>query len=218
VLTFIHSLLHTQLLQKTGQIERTVDQDFASEETKYKVCVHFHILSQLWPEICANRFEKECGILQKDGKAYLDSMRGTLAIFSPLPPPARACVADSPRNAAMSSAQLRLAETIDTFYGASDRNSESAMAAHAYKRSVEELDAGISRELVRVLPLSLPPLPVITWGVFFFPPQRSATRDLLLIARPTFIAGCPLSYDNLRSTRKDELVFPDDKRAHLETE
>ena len=28
-----------QLLQKTGQIERTVDQDFASEETKYKVCV-----------------------------------------------------------------------------------------------------------------------------------------------------------------------------------
>jgi hypothetical protein len=28
-----------QLLQKTGQIERTVDQDFASEEAKYKVCV-----------------------------------------------------------------------------------------------------------------------------------------------------------------------------------
>ena len=45
----IHSLLHTQLLQKTGQIERTVDQDFASEEAKYKVCVHFHLLSQLWP-------------------------------------------------------------------------------------------------------------------------------------------------------------------------
>ncbi|KAF8258374.1 BAR-domain-containing protein [Lactarius quietus] len=95
----------TSLLQKTGQIERTVDQDFASEEAKYKV------------------FEKECSTLQKDGKAYLDSMR------------------------AMSSAQLRLAETIDTFYGASDRTSESAMAAHAYRRSVEELDTGISREL-----------------------------------------------------------------------
>ena len=51
--------------------------------------------------------------------------------------------------AAMSSAQLRLAETIDTFYGASDRTSDSAMAANAYKRSVEELDAGIGRELVR---------------------------------------------------------------------
>lgn len=49
----------------------------------------------------------------------------------------------------MSSAQLRLAETIDTFYGASDRTSESALAAHAYRRSVEELDAGIGRELVR---------------------------------------------------------------------
>jgi hypothetical protein len=38
---------------------------------------------------------------------------------------------------------------IDTFYGASDKTSDSAMAAHAYKRSVEELDSGISRELVR---------------------------------------------------------------------
>jgi len=56
----------------------------------------------------------------------------------------------------MSSAQLHLAETIDTFYGASDKTSDSAMAAHAYRRSVEELDAGIGRELVRVLPLSLP--------------------------------------------------------------
>jgi hypothetical protein len=49
----------------------------------------------------------------------------------------------------MSSAQLRLAETIDTFYGASDKTSENAIAANAYKRSVEELDAGIDRELVR---------------------------------------------------------------------
>lgn len=59
----------------------------------------------------------------------------------------------------MSSAQLHLAETVDTFYGASDRTSESAMAAHAYKRSVEELDTGIGRELVRNGPFpSLPPL------------------------------------------------------------
>jgi hypothetical protein len=49
----------------------------------------------------------------------------------------------------MSSSQLRLAETIDTFYGASDKTSDSAMAAHAYRRSVEELDSGIGRELVR---------------------------------------------------------------------
>jgi hypothetical protein len=49
----------------------------------------------------------------------------------------------------MSSAQLRLAETIDTFYSASDKASDSAIAANAYKRSVEELDAGVGRELVR---------------------------------------------------------------------
>ncbi len=63
----------------------------------------------------------------------------------------------------MSSAQLRLAETIDTFYGASDKTSESAMAAHAYRRSVEELDAGVGRELVRgTLIYHLPPSPAHT--------------------------------------------------------
>src|SRR5258708_32926845 len=40
-----------------------------------------------------NRFEKECGTLQKDGKAYLDSMRGMLSslthlrLLSELTPP-----------------------------------------------------------------------------------------------------------------------------------
>lgn len=49
----------------------------------------------------------------------------------------------------MTAAQLRLAETIETFYGAADRTSEGSMAAHAYKRNVEELDNGIGREMVR---------------------------------------------------------------------
>ena len=76
------------------------------------------------------------------------------------PPPPGHCafLANPPLHSAragMSSAQLRLAETIDTFYGASDKTSDSAMAAHAYRRSVEELDAGISRELVRGRPHSL---------------------------------------------------------------
>ena len=48
----------------------------------------------------------------------------------------------------MTAAQTRLAGHIDAFYGASDRNSESAMAAHSYKRAVDDLDAGIGRELV----------------------------------------------------------------------
>ncbi|PFH49737.1 hypothetical protein AMATHDRAFT_62484 [Amanita thiersii Skay4041] len=94
----------TTLLQKTGQIERTVDREFTEEESKYRV------------------YEKECQALQKDSKAYWDAMR------------------------AMTSAQARIAETIETFYGG-DRNSEGAMSGHAYKRSVDDLDTGFTREL-----------------------------------------------------------------------
>ncbi|KAF8197876.1 hypothetical protein BJ912DRAFT_48002 [Pholiota molesta] len=95
----------TTLLQKTGQIERTVDREFADEEAKYRI------------------FEKECQALQKDSKAYWDAMK------------------------AMTSAQSRIAETLETFYGAADRSSEGAMAGHAYKRSVDDLDTTFSREL-----------------------------------------------------------------------
>ena len=48
----------------------------------------------------------------------------------------------------MTAAQARLADTIDVFYGAADKTSDSAIAAHAYKRAVEDLDTGISREMV----------------------------------------------------------------------
>jgi len=95
----------TTLLQKTGQIDRTVDREFADEEVKYRV------------------FEKECQALQKDSKAYWDAMR------------------------AMTSSQARIAETLETFYGAADRSSEGAMAGHAYKRSVDDLDSSFVREL-----------------------------------------------------------------------
>lgn len=95
----------TTVLQKTGQIERTVDREFADEETKFKA------------------FEKECQALQKDSKAYGDAMR------------------------AMTGAQSRLAETIETFYGAADRTSDGALAGHAFKNAVQDLDAGIQREL-----------------------------------------------------------------------
>jgi len=92
-------------MQKTGQIERTVDREFSDEEGKFKI------------------YEKECNILAKEAKAYLDAMRS------------------------MTATQARLADTIDTFYGAADRNSDGAMAGNAYKRAVEELDGGIGREL-----------------------------------------------------------------------
>jgi bridging integrator 3 len=48
----------------------------------------------------------------------------------------------------MAASQSRIADTIDKFYGSADRTSEGAMAANAYKRSIDELDTSINRELV----------------------------------------------------------------------
>ena len=49
----------------------------------------------------------------------------------------------------MASAQTRIADTVEVFYTASDRTSDGALAANAYKRAAEELDHSITRELVR---------------------------------------------------------------------
>ncbi|KAF8497660.1 BAR-domain-containing protein [Gautieria morchelliformis] len=95
----------TTLMQKTGQVERTIDREFADEEAKYR------------------EFEKEANQLQKDSKGFIDALR------------------------AMAAAQGRLADTIDIFYGSADRASDGAMAANAYKRSVDELEASVSSEL-----------------------------------------------------------------------
>lgn len=53
----------------------------------------------------------------------------------------------------MTSAQTRIGETLEVFYSAADRASEGAMAGHAYKRSVDDLDTSFSRELVSSLSL-----------------------------------------------------------------
>lgn len=47
----------TGIMMKTGQVERTIDSEFADEESKYRA------------------LEKECLTLQKEAKGYLDSMR-----------------------------------------------------------------------------------------------------------------------------------------------
>jgi len=94
----------TTIMQKTGQVERTIDREFSEEEGKYRT------------------MEKETNNLQKEAKTYLDAMRG------------------------MASAQTRIAETISLFYSA-DKASDSAMAGHAYKAAVDELDAGVGRDL-----------------------------------------------------------------------
>ena len=92
-----------------------------------------------------SRFEKECQALQKESKAYLDAMRGAFvarAVFS---------TTHYYTPVAMTGAQTRIADHISVFYTAADRTSEGAMASHAYKQSVAELDDVIGRELVRRL-------------------------------------------------------------------
>lgn len=58
------------------------------------------------------------------------------------------------QHSAMTAAQTSIAETLETFYGASDSTSEGAMAGHAYKRSVDDMDGGFGRELVCSVTLS----------------------------------------------------------------
>ena len=67
----------------------------------------------------------------------------------------------------MASSQTRIADTIEVFYTATDRTSEGALAANAYKRAVEELDHSITRELARVpLPSTKTPSEHDTFGCF----------------------------------------------------
>ncbi|KAI9779274.1 MAG: BAR adaptor protein Hob3 [Peltula sp. TS41687] len=86
----------TQVMMKTGQVEKTNDRDYEAEERRYR---------QL--EGAANK-------LQKDAKGYLDSLR------------------------AMTASQLRIAETIDAFYG--EAGAQDGVS-RSYRQAVEDLDA-----------------------------------------------------------------------------
>lgn len=93
------------------------------------------------PNFPPRSYEKECLQLLKDSKTYLDAMRSEFGIFI--------MITILKGVLGMASTQTRLAETIDTFYSASGRTTEGAIAAHSYRRAAEELDSGINRELVR---------------------------------------------------------------------
>merc|ERR1711977_247910 len=86
----------TQVMMKTGHVERTMDRPYEVEERRYRTL-----------ESAATR-------LQKEAKGYLDSLR------------------------AMTASQMRIAETIDAFYGESGANDG---VSRSYKQAVEDLDA-----------------------------------------------------------------------------
>ena len=86
----------TQVMMKTGQVEKTSDREYETEERRYRTL-----------ESAALR-------LQKEARGYLDSLR------------------------AMTASQMRIAETIDAFYG--DSGAKDGVS-RSYKQAVEDLDA-----------------------------------------------------------------------------
>jgi len=68
----------TSIMQKTGQVERTVDREFAEEEGRYRTYVRFSYSGHG----LMLRMEKETNNLQKEAKTYLDAMRGMLSIIT----------------------------------------------------------------------------------------------------------------------------------------
>ncbi|RQM07221.1 hypothetical protein DH86_00000924 [Scytalidium sp. 3C] len=103
----------TQVMMKTGHVEKTNDRDYEVEERRYRTM-----------EAAANR-------LQKEAKGYLDSLRGLYQ---------RRGMLDSllTGGLAMTASQMRIAETIDAFYG--DAGARDGVS-RSYKQAVEDLDA-----------------------------------------------------------------------------
>ncbi|OAL51237.1 BAR-domain-containing protein [Pyrenochaeta sp. DS3sAY3a] len=127
----------TQVLMKTGQVERTNDRDFETEQryamsspprsthtvpsidptclpqsAPFAPVVQTHKLTQ--PPSRYRTMETAANKLQKEAKGYLDSLR------------------------AMTASQMRIAETIDAFYG--DAGTKDGVS-RSYKQAVTDLDA-----------------------------------------------------------------------------
>ena len=103
----------TQVMMKTGHVEKTSDREFEVEERRFRT------------------LESASLRLQKEAKGYLDSLR------------------------AMTASQMRIAETIDAFYG--DSGAKDGVS-RSYKQAVEDLDAETVKALdgpYRCVPKSL---------------------------------------------------------------
>ncbi|RMZ90766.1 hypothetical protein DV736_g2016, partial [Chaetothyriales sp. CBS 134916] len=143
----------TQVMMKTGHVERTNDRDYEVEERRYRTM-----------EAAANR-------LQKEAKGYLDSLR------------------------AMTASQMRIAETIDAFYG--DAGTRDGVS-RSYKQAVEDLDA----ETIKALdgPYRTTVLEPITRFCAYFPDINECIKK-----RNNKL----LDYDSMRSKVKKLVEKPD---------
>lgn len=101
-------------MMKTGHVEKTNDRDYEVEERRYRTM-----------EAASMR-------LQKEAKGYLDSLRGERICWRGMIEVKRLM------GIAMTASQMRIAETIDAFYG--DAGAKDGVS-RSYKQAVEDLDA-----------------------------------------------------------------------------
>jgi hypothetical protein len=127
------SYIHTEPLRELYGFERTLNREFADEESKYK-SVRASVV-RLLPVIHLpwSGLKNECQASQRDVKQYPDPVIHATGWNGV---------------AAMTTTQVRLVEIIKTFYNVADRTSDSAMTSHAFKNEVEELDGSIQKLLI----------------------------------------------------------------------
>ncbi|KAK4937425.1 BAR adaptor protein Hob3 [Elasticomyces elasticus] len=155
-----------------GHVERTNDRDYEVEERRFRTM-----------ESAANR-------LQKEAKGYLDSLRGenqlrTTPDFEP----------ELTASQAMTASQMRIAETIDAFYG--DAGTRDGVS-RSYKQAVEDLDA----ETIKALdgPYRTTVLEPISRFCAYFPDINECIKK-----RNNKL----LDYDSMRSKVKKLVEKPD---------
>jgi len=110
--------------------------------------------------------------LQKEAKGYLDSLRG--AWSSPGPRCDATQTADR-TGTAMTASQMRIAETIDAFYG--DAGAKDGVS-RSYKQAVEDLDAETIKALdgpYRYASLGAPHVPAWLTKRNLLPEQRCSS-------------------------------------------
>jgi len=94
----------------------------------------------------------------------------------------------------MASAQTRIADTVEVFFTGTDRTSDGALAANAYKRAVEELDHSVTRELV--------------------PSSCSLLSTRVLIVA---VLGRTIPNDDYGTSRQAQRTLPNRNRTHQQT-
>lgn len=126
-------------------------------------------------ETAANR-------LQKEAKGYLDSLRGvSLLPYYPTTLMHQPSMLTPPGRPAMTASQMRIAETIDAFYG--DAGAKDGVS-RSYKQAVEDLDA----ETIKALdgPYRTTVLEPITRFCAYFPDVNECMSLSLSFPTPSY--------------------------------